>query len=419
LPILPRLDNLRVFRTLHTDVPQSLLQTIGRLPALEELVIIDAYVTDYPSAHSKAPVFGPHETAFPALRQLTVEYLRNVDNLFPLYALCGATTLRSVTILDSCCLHRLLPHITPHLVSLCGDFSDIPPHTFHQFVQRHTKLQDLTLYFNENTHASSYLIVDLDPDDLPHLRSFSGPFILYPKVIRACPLTRLALGCHLPKDFFYRTTVEPSLSMLGLTVFPHCPLESHIIYCEDMDDDKPEDWTSLKTIGSSVHELFVRVRWKQAISGPHLGLCFPNIVRLELDLLHRTRVEARFNDIGDLVGQLKSLKFLMIQSSNNCFASTWISPGFQHRFVHRVHKECCPTLKMVAIGPLMVWHLRDQPVHGPECHCDLELLSPRLIRRQMEQLIGTYDHKVYDWRGTLVRLLRECPELLSRARRET
>jgi hypothetical protein len=179
-------------------------------------------------------------------------------------------------------------------------------------------------------------------------------------------------------------------------------------------DDKPEDWTSLKTIGSSVHELFVRLKWDQVISGPQFGLCFPNVVRLELDLpLSITQGETLFNDIGDLLGQLKSLKFFTIQSSSSSLDSTWISLGFQHRFVHRVHQECCPTIKMVVMGQLMVWHLRDQPVHGPECHCDLELLSPRLIRRRMEEVVGRDNDTVCDWRGTLVRLLREDPELLS------
>jgi hypothetical protein len=251
-------------------VAHSFLQAIGRLSALEQLVTSWVWVIDVQHGHSNEPVLEPHEIPFPALRQLTISFIsQNVDNSVQdtLYALCGVTALRSMIISDSKWLHRLLPHITPHLVS-CGNFSHIHPDTFHRFVEEHTALQDLTLYL-ENSHASSYLSVNLNPNELPHFRSFSGPFILYPKVFQACPVTRLALGCHLRLDFHHTSHVEPmplSPSMLGLTVFPHSHLESHNRYLQDMDDDKPDDWTSLKTVGSSVHELFLRVKWHQAIS---------------------------------------------------------------------------------------------------------------------------------------------------------
>jgi hypothetical protein len=123
------------------------------------------------------------------------------------------------------------------------------------------------------------------------------------------------------------------------------------------------------------------VKWHQAISDLPLGLCFPNVVRLEPYYPKVTHIMGTLFDIfGHLLGQLKPLKSFMLQSSDANFASIQISPGCQHHFAHRVYQECCPTLEMAVIGPLMVWHLRDQPVHSPECHCDLELLSPRLIR---------------------------------------
>ncbi|KAF8527326.1 hypothetical protein JB92DRAFT_2866867 [Gautieria morchelliformis] len=424
MPILPSLGNLRIL-TLDTIVPQSFLQTIGRLPALEQLIITKASVVDVPPAHSKEPLFGPHETSFPVLRQLTIESVSQHagNTLFQdtLYALCGATTLRSVIIYDSYWLHRLLPHITPQLVSFCGDFSDITPDSFHRFVQGHTALQDLTLFFSENTQASSYLSVDLDPNDLPHLRSFSGPFILYPKIIRACPVTRLAFGCHLDVDFRYKNYDDPtslSPSMLGLAVFPRAcrrlERRRHIIRVEDMDHETFEDWTSLKSVGSSVYELFVRVKWGEVISGPTLGLCFPNVVRLELHIPKiRHILETLFAILAKLLGQFKSLKSFMLQSPDVYFSSTWVSPGAQHDFVHHVYQNFCPTLETVVIGPMMVWHLRDRPVHGPKCHCDLELLSPRLIRQHIGHLTNNPPpkRKARDWKGTLARVLREEPPI--------
>ncbi|KAF8515940.1 hypothetical protein JB92DRAFT_38410 [Gautieria morchelliformis] len=408
---------------LDTVVPHSILQTIGRLPALEQLVILGATVEHVPPAHSTEPVFGPHETPFPLLRQLTIApFFHYVDNqLFQdtLYALCGATRLRSVTVHDSNWLHRLLPHITPQLVSLCGNFSNISPDTFHLFVQGHTALQDLALYFEETTQARSYLSVDLDPNDLPHLRSFNGPFILYPKVIRACPVTRLALGCHFYMDFRHARYNEPPLlspSMLGLAVFP--PKRSHmgyITHVNRMADDEIDDWTTLKSVGSSVQELFVRVKCGEGISDPSLGRCFPNVVRLELHFHRITQMETLFEILANLLGQFKSLKSFVLQSPDVQFYSIWLSPRLQHDFVHRVYQEFCPTLETVVIGPMMVWHLRDEPVHGPECHCQLELLSPTLIHHHIRHLTDHPQYNVYyrasdhEWNGTLARVLRERP----------
>ncbi|KAF8515945.1 hypothetical protein JB92DRAFT_3114522 [Gautieria morchelliformis] len=249
IPTLSRLDNLAVLTLRDIFLSPLLLQSIGRLQALEQLVINYIYVG---IAQAKGPVFGPHEIPFPALRQLTIE--RGVDQLFQdaLCILVGATKLRSMVIDDNIWLHRLLPHITPQLISLSGNFSDTPPNAFHRFIKGHAALQDLTVYFDAVNNQNFYLNLDLDPDDLPDLRSFSGPFPLVPKVIHTRPVTKLALDCHLPCDTT-STTFLPSI--YELTVFPHTHSVSRNIHNSDL--EMHNVWTDLESVSGDVHDLFM------------------------------------------------------------------------------------------------------------------------------------------------------------------
>jgi hypothetical protein len=89
-----------------------------------------------------------------------------------------------------------------------------------------------------------------------------------------------------------------------------------------------------------------------------------------------------------------------------------MSPGEQHHFVHDIYQRSCPTLKEVIFGPLMIWHLHAVPAGAGECHCDLELLSPRTIRTNLRR--QARGKQVCDWRGRLARLLREGPSALSK-----
>jgi hypothetical protein len=115
-------------------------------------------------------------------------------------------------------------------------------------------------------------------------------------------------------------------------------------------------------------------------------------------------------DNGQALLHFKALKSLMIHSRDEPFATCWISPGEQHHFVHDIYQRKCPTLQEVIFGPLMVWHLRAVPTGAVECHCELEMLSPRKIRRGLRSQM---EEQVCDWRGTLARLLREEPSKFS------
>jgi hypothetical protein len=426
-PILSTLDNLAVLTLRDIPISHLLLQSIGRLQALECLVIAHVRIDD---AHLKEPMFGPHETPFPALRQLTIKPGANQVHQAHRDALCiivSATKLRSVAIEDNRWLRRLLPHITPQLVSLTGNFSDIPSDDFHRFIKGHPALQDLTVYSSKVDNQSFYLDLDLDPDDLPDLRSFSGPFPLVPKVIHTRPVTKLALDCHLPCED--DPTFLPSL--YGLTAFPHTHSVLYNIHhaCLDMHDV----WTDLESVSGDVQDLFVPMGAK-ATWMPRLGLCFPNLHHLQLDLKFResryvcshytslcrlvkicifqharlddAQINELLGDVGKALAHFNSLKSLVLQSRSEN-APCWLSPGEQHSFVHDTYQANCPTLETVVFGPLMVWHLRAVPTNAGECHCDLELLSSRVIYDQLRCLVEERSRAVCDWKGKLARLLRE------------
>jgi hypothetical protein len=115
-------------------------------------------------------------------------------------------------------------------------------------------------------------------------------------------------------------------------------------------------------------------------------------------------------NVGALL-HFKSLKSLALHSQNEADAACWISPGEQHHFVHDIYQGSCPTIKKVFFGQLMVWHLRAVPTGAGECHCELELLSPRTIRGELQR--QEMEQQVSDWGGRLARLLREGPSGLS------
>ncbi|KAF8464781.1 hypothetical protein JB92DRAFT_2838765 [Gautieria morchelliformis] len=90
-------------------------------------------------------------------------------------------------------LHRLLPLINPQLVSLCGDFTFVSPEAFLRFIKGHATLIKKTYSkILESLQSPVPYYIDLDPADLPDLRSFGGPFALASKVIGNRPVSKLA-----------------------------------------------------------------------------------------------------------------------------------------------------------------------------------------------------------------------------------
>jgi hypothetical protein len=296
LPLaLSKFDNLENLTLSKIPISYVLWQSIGGLGALRRFVISMCCVDD-DGCSGTEPIFGVHEKPFPALCHLTVEATNpNVNAVFKdaFCDLAGAATLRSLAIADSEWLRCFLPHITPQLVSLSGNFSDTPLDDFLLFIKEHVALQDLTIYFqqydtyfNKGTGAMTYELsrgytytsLDLDPGDLPDLRSFSGPFTVSPEFIRARPITKLALDCHIPT----RCIFLPSLH--GLTIFPHIHSTTYDLYRYYLDIHAHHDvWTELKPIGGGIQELSVPIS-AEATWGPNLGLCFPNLIHLQLEL---------------------------------------------------------------------------------------------------------------------------------------
>ncbi|KAF8515954.1 hypothetical protein JB92DRAFT_39460 [Gautieria morchelliformis] len=231
---LLRFDNLEDLTLTRIPISYLLLQAISGLGALRRLVISLCYV-DNDGCSGTESIFGIHETPFPALCHLTVEATNpSVDDVFrdAFCNLAGAATLRSLAVADSQWLSCFVPHITPQLVSLSGNFSHISLDNFLRFIKEHVALQDLTVYFqqydtylgertgsiiHELSLGYAYTSLDLDPGDLPDLRSFSGPFTLSPQFIHARPITKLALDCHI-LGLTWRIFLP---SLYGLTVFPH------------------------------------------------------------------------------------------------------------------------------------------------------------------------------------------------------
>ncbi|KAF8485558.1 hypothetical protein JB92DRAFT_1553291 [Gautieria morchelliformis] len=177
--VLPRLENLRFFALVHTRLSHLLMQSLGRLRALQQLVLLQAYA-DWGRTSRSEPIFGPHETPFPTLCQLTVERMFPPgDDAFrnAICALGGATKLRSLAVDDGEWLRCFLPHITPQLVSLSGNFSSIPVQTFLEFIRGHAALENLTVYFHlatffESSYQDSYRDLHLDPDDFAQTQVF-------------------------------------------------------------------------------------------------------------------------------------------------------------------------------------------------------------------------------------------------------
>ncbi|KAF8493535.1 hypothetical protein JB92DRAFT_1197078 [Gautieria morchelliformis] len=220
--LLSRLNNLATLTLSNAMISDLLLQSMGRLGGLQEVIICkcmaadsnEAFIADPP----KGPLFGIHEKPFPALRELAISGAIPYVLEEALFALGGAPTLRVLDITRSCRLSRLLPHISPQLVSFAGSISAMPVPVFSRFLKAHAALQDLAVYpmpFFGEDFAADYSKLVISPDDVPNLRSFCGPFSLVSKFLHSRPAIRLSLGLH---PFHDPTFSLPS--MYGLTVFP-------------------------------------------------------------------------------------------------------------------------------------------------------------------------------------------------------
>ncbi|KAF8471545.1 hypothetical protein JB92DRAFT_3102629 [Gautieria morchelliformis] len=410
IPMLSRLDNLAVLMLDGVPMSRALLQSIGRLRGLEELTLFGIGgigVGKFAAARTREPVFAPQETPFPSLRRLAlhcIDYRLHKVLQDALRILAGAPSLRTIVVEDSEWLDQLLPLITPQLVSFCGDLGRVTTEAFLRFIKAHAALQSLTVYFTDTWY--SYIGIELDPADLPELRSFSGPFALARKVIGSRPVTKLASPRYMPLDSKPLTL----LPFMGESNIFH--VSNSRMYSWDEVHDEPEVWRALKPICGGISQLFVRVSDASEVIMSQIGLCFPNIVHLQLGVPHVDGNDLSHSwNVGQALLHFKSLKSLALCSEFHGHAACWISAGEQHHFVHDVYQGSCPTLKTVLFGPLMVWHLHALPMRAGECHCELELLSPRTIRTRLQRL-GT-GRQVCDWRGTLVRLLREGPSGLS------
>ena len=303
--VLLRLDNLRILTLSETPISYFLLQAVGRLRSLEQLVIHKCCVYDQ---GPKEAIFGTHETPFPALHQLTIADVKLEMEAVYKDAFCvlgSVATLRSLVISSCLWLRFLLPHISPHLVSLEGNFSAIPLDTFLQFVNAHAALKDLAIHFQplqrypspqfgpakkQSPYIFSYATLDLGQDVLPNLRSFNGPLSLAPKFIRSRPVTRLAIGSHLPTSlpFPVLNTRVPLAFSQGFhgSAFLHRDTYVAIHNWHDYRltrDGSDDIWDDLKTIGGDIQELFVRFD-DTKLPVTTLSSCFPNLVRLQLEL---------------------------------------------------------------------------------------------------------------------------------------
>ncbi|KAF8524429.1 hypothetical protein JB92DRAFT_3140511 [Gautieria morchelliformis] len=418
--VLPRLDKLRFFALVETALSYELMQSLGRLPSLEQLVLSRASADYRGWPSGSEPIFGPGKP-FPALRQLTVEQMSKIGNDKVLKAMCATTSLRSLAIDDSKLLARCLPHITPQLVSLSGNFLSITVDTFRNFIKKHAALEDLSVF----TDPHSYMPLHLDHDDLPKLKSFSGPFIMAPEFIRTRPVTRLILDLDSNISWL---SLPPFLAPLcGFTVPPNLSIGYHIQLTHPYRPlnipDEPDILAHLENIGNDIRELFVPIaagaRW-----GPQLGSYFPNVVNLQLELrdhlggpLIGELTREHLTAIGEVLKNFTSLKSLMLLSRCEYSSYYMLSPGDQHDFVH-IYQEKCPSLKTVVFGSLMVWHLRSVTTIM-ECGWELELLSPWVIQKRVHH-ISKFDElkpelkQVHDWKSKMAGLLsRELLVLIS------
>ncbi|KAF8490206.1 hypothetical protein JB92DRAFT_1334317 [Gautieria morchelliformis] len=184
-----------------------------------------------------------------------------------------------------------------------------------------------------------------------------------------------------------------------------------------MVQDGPEEWRGMRPIGGISH-LFVRVSDASEGTLSQIGLCFPNLVYLQIEVPSMTETgnvlsHEPFWDVAQALPRFKTLKTLALHCKPLHYPPWWISPGEQHHFVHDIYQGCCPTLKQVVFGPLMVWHLRALSTRAGECHCELELLSLERIRGLVQMRMSDPEQQVCDWQGRLARLLREGPSGLS------
>jgi hypothetical protein len=248
---------------------------------LEELTINNIAEHMVPEVETQEPVFGLHETPFPALRQFVLGHIRRVDNLLRdvLCVLCGAPTLRTIFVDNSKWLTRFFPLITPQLVSFYGDLTLVPLEDFCRFIKGHVALQNLIVHFSDVRAQHSYLGIDLDPADLPDLRSFSGPFALSPKVIGSRPVTKLASPHYMVWGSIHDTLL-PFMKKDSM-VFRVSNVTTHS--WEEVQDD-PEVWRGLKPIGGGISQLFVKVSGAREVILSQIGLCFPNLVHLQLEI---------------------------------------------------------------------------------------------------------------------------------------
>jgi hypothetical protein len=268
--LISRFANLRVLTLEDTTISSSLLKSIGRLQALEQLGMDDChlYVNDEdPSAQT--PVHAVHATPFPALRRATIGSITGVPPaaiMTTFCALVGTPTLEALAILDRDWLSWILLHVTTGLISLSGDFSRVSLDGFLQFIQGHHTLQNLAI----NCGKEDYSDLDLGKEDLPNLRSFSGPPNMAPKFVRS-GLTRLALtpaAEFLPP--WYGSGVFPMTTPRGFG-------DPWAI------TDRNKAWRQLKGIGEDIQELFVLFEYHGDALGPNLSLCFPHLVCLEIE----------------------------------------------------------------------------------------------------------------------------------------
>ena len=107
-------------------------------------------------------------------------------------------------------------------------------------------------------------------------------------------------------------------------------------------------------------------------------------------------------NVGDVLQDLKSLNILTLSSVNE--DSLWLSPGDQHNLVHRLFQQSTRTLRMIVFNPWMAWHMDTSSLRIGECHCELELLRPKEIRRRLlERAHAGFSLRapMRDWNGKL------------------
>ena len=437
---LPRLNNLRVLTISKTRISYILLQNIGRLQVLEEIEMNHCTMPDLEDNQPETSIFGKHEMPFPALRQLTADLASYPQIHRPFIeafsALRGAPTLRSLTIPNNALTPVLLPYVSQHILSLFGCFSDTPLDSFLQFITGHPSLQNLTLYF-ESTKLFVNYDKSLTPlptlpfakDDLPDLRSFSGPPILGLEFIRRRPVTKLSLGGH--------PLAGHDGSLYNLAVFPFASVEHDTLNIIDLCTD--DVWRELEALGGGIRELFVRFEFGRRLPSV-ITSCFPNLVHLHIeawlwytvsciyksmDLFSNCSHLSQYNHqeymgtlhvnfldcLEEVIRGLKHLTGLTLSSlTQHAF---WVSPGDQHSLVHRLFQQHPPTLRTIVFSPWMVWHLRTPSPRPGECHCELELLITKNICDELQWQVNPRrlgpKEQVRDWNGKLASVVFRKP----------